>query len=127
MRSTTVIAAATAPTAGAATAMEATAVESIVMCNGEAATHRRAEVMRDESAVFRNYEMIVTPSAMVPTVVVPIPIVMPVIVTAVGRIAPSAPSAGRVVPARVNGTWPAAISVGAWVNVVASRESKRCD
>lgn len=124
MRSTIVIAAATAPTASTATAMEATAVESIVMCNGEAATHRRAEVMRDESAVFRNYEMIVTPSAMVPTVVVPIPIVMPVIVTAVGRIAPSA---GRVVPARVHGTWPAAISVSAWVNVVASRESKRCD
>lgn len=127
MRSTIVIAAATAPTAGTATAMEATAVESIVMCHGEAATHRRAEVMRDESAVFRNYEMIVTPSAMVPTVVVPIPIVMPVIVTVVGRIAPSAPSAGRVVPARVHGTWPAAISVSAWVNVVASRESKRCD
>ena len=126
VRSTIVMAAITASTAS--TAMEASAVESIVMCNGEAVTHRRAEVMCDESAVLRNYEMIVTPSAMIPTVVVPIPIVMPVIVIVVDRIPPSAPVApSRVVSARVHGTWRAAISVSAWVNVVASRESKRCD
>jgi hypothetical protein len=116
VRSTTVIAttsarravesvAAAAPSTSTAATKSAIALEPVV-CNGEAVTiHRRAEVMRDESAVLRNQE-----------------IVMPVIVTVVGRIPPSA---GRVVAACVHGS--SAISVTAWVNVVTSRECQRCN
>ena len=115
------------PSAGTAT-MEAAAMKSFVVCNGEAVTtHRRAEVMRDESAMFRNYEMIVIPTV-VPSVVV-IPIVMPVMAAVVDRITPSAPVAPftRLIAAaipgfcRTVGRTITTISVSAGVDVVASR------
>lgn len=97
----------------------AAAAERIVMRHVESTTavRRRAEVMCNESAVLRNYEMIVIPSA-----VVPVPAVT---VVAGTPPTPVAPTARRVIAAaRVHWSRVSAVSITSRIRVVASRESE---